>query len=82
MRAIINKLVEKEARKRSMWIDNTIFKNLPKWKVDLIKKSRSRLVAKLLGVNIEIEHHPLLMGFGYKIVIKLNGKIIGKRMYK
>lgn len=74
-------LVKKEADARSEWIDSTILNSIPSWKGGLIKKYKSRLLARILGVNVEIRHEELISDFGTRTVILLNGKAIGERKY-
>lgn len=72
----------KFAAEQSKWIDETIFNALPEWKMKLIKRYKSRFIAWLLGVNVEIIHEELIANFGKRIIIKLNGKVIGVRSIK
>ena len=82
MDSIISKLVEKVMNDRAKWIDGTIQDAVPKWKLDLLQKINHSLLRKFIRGDIEIINETLIADFGTKVIIKLNGKVIGERNYK
>lgn len=72
----------KIAEERAAWIDNTILNAIPQWKANLIRKYKSRLLAKILGVNFEVRTQQLIGEFGHRVGIFLNNKLIAERKYK
>lgn len=81
MDKIMNNLVEKMANERALWIDTTIKKAVPEWKLNLLKRINHPLIRKVIGVDIEIINETLIVDFGTQVIIKLNNKIIGQRKY-
>lgn len=81
---IISKKVEEVARERAEWIDKTIKDNVPKWKLNFLLKHKrfSVLWARLLGVNVMIEHETLIADFGIKTTIWLNKRVVGQKKFK
>lgn len=77
----MNNLVEKMANERALWIDTTIKKAVPEWKLNLLKRINHPLIRKVIGVDIEIINETLIVDFGTQVIIKLNNKIIGQRKY-
>lgn len=69
-------------RERARWIDSTIEKALPEWKLKIMRKYPYPILARLLLINIEIKNIKLIADFGTRVEIKLNGKLIGKRNFK
>lgn len=72
---------EKIGTERARWIDDQILKVIPEWKRKIILKTKSKLLARLLNVKVEIEHWDLIADFGTETVIKLNNKVIARRKW-
>lgn len=81
MSNILARKAEEAMIKRAEWVDGTIAKALPKWKLKLLNKYPNPILAKLLFINIEIINQELVGNFGTQVRIKLNGKLIGKRNF-
>lgn len=78
MRNPLQKYLVKMAIKEGRWIDKTIKKNVPEWKLRLLKRFNKKLMRKFLNVNLEFSHQDLITDFGHTTSIRLNGKVIGE----
>ena len=78
---ILEDYSDKIGLERAKWIDEVVLKNIPEWKVKIITKTKSKLIARLLNVNVEIQHMTLIADFGTETIVILNGKIIGRRKF-
>lgn len=79
---ILEKYAGAAMKERARWIDSTIEKALPEWKLKIMRKYPYPILARLLLINIEIENVKLIANFGTRVEIKLNGKLIGKRNFE
>lgn len=79
--SFIDDHVERIARKRAWWIDTTIRENIPSWKWGCLKMFPNLWIALILNIDIEIICEELIADFGQRIIIKLNGKMIGTKSF-
>lgn len=75
---ILNRVSIGYASKVAKHIDDSIFNAIPKWKGKLLRKYPHRLLARILRVNIEIEHRESISLLGKEITVKVNGHVVKK----
>lgn len=78
---VLQKTTEQIAEEQARFIDQTIAEHVPQWKLSLLRKFQYPLLARILFVNVEVEHSTLVANFGKEVRVKLNGKVIGSRKY-
>lgn len=83
---ILYKQAEKLAKERGNWIDSVVVKNIPKWKLRFLLKAKTKLIRdvilEVVGIDLDIITEDLSFGLENKVTIKLNGKVIGERIFK
>lgn len=75
---ILNQKAEEMAAKRAAFIEDVIKSNVPKWKLDLLKKYNRPWLRWLIRARVEIVSETLIANFGIQTLVKLNGKVIGQ----
>lgn len=77
----IQEATERIAIERAKFIDDTINRNVPSWKLNLLKKFNYTWLKKVIRADIEIITQALIADFGNETIILLNGKVIGRYKY-
>ena len=64
------------SRKKAEMIDRFVASQIPAWKWNLLKKYKSRILAKLLNVNVDMEYRQCLDKFGDELIVRVGKKYL------
>lgn len=79
MTNIIQKYTTKMATEQAKFIDESIKKLVPSWKLKILLKFNYTWLQKLLNVKIEIIHEELIADFGKRITVISGEKYLSRK---